>query len=261
MPRFAANLTMLYNEHSFPQRFAAAAADGFRAVECLFPYSLSPTELSSTLQQHALTLALFNLPAGDWEAGERGLAALPGKEQAFAATLEQALSYARASGCRRIHAMAGLIPAGADLHAMRDTYLHNLRLAARRCAADGITLLIEAINTRDMPGYFLNYQQQAIDIIEEVAEPNLKLQFDCYHCQIMEGDLSQRLQRYLPQIGHIQIAGVPERHEPDSGEIHYPHLFTLLDQQNYDGYIGCEYRPRHRTSDGLGWLRAWRQTQ
>jgi 2-dehydrotetronate isomerase len=265
MPRFAANLSMMYTEHAFLDRFAAAAADGFRAVEFLFPYEHAPSEIAQRLQAHGLTQALFNLPPGDWAGGERGLAALPGREAEFAASVQLALMYAQATGCRRLHVMAGMTPAGADREAMRRTYVANLRHAAEQFAPHGITALIEPINTRDMPGYFLNFQQQAHDIVAEVGAPNLKVQMDLYHCQIVEGDLAKKVEAYLPtgRVGHFQIAGVPERHEPDVGELNYPYLFALLDRLGYDGAIGCEYRPRDSgpggTTAGLGWLQPYRQ--
>lgn len=258
MPRFAANLTMMFTEAPFPRRFAAAARAGFRAVEFLFPYDHDPQEVAGWLQENGLENVLFNLPPGDWAAGERGLAALPGREEAFRAGVERALQYALALGTPRLHAMAGLLPRDADRAACRETYIENLRHAARRLAAHGRTLLIEPINGRDMPGHFLQTQAEAHAIREAVAEPNLLVQMDFYHAQIMEGDLATMLTKHFPHIGHVQIAGVPERHEPDQGEVNYPYLFRLLDELGYDGWIGCEYRPRGRTEDGLGWLR---QTQ
>ncbi len=258
MPRFAANLTLMYTEHAFGDRFAAAAADGFDAVECLFPYELGTDELVQRLQDHRLSLVLFNLWPGDWAAGERGLAALPGREAEFEATVETALPYAQATGCRQLHAMAGLVPAAAsadDRTTMHRTYVANLRRAARVLAPHGITLLIEPINTRDMPGYVLNHQQAAHDVVAEVGEPNLKVQMDLYHCQIMEGDVATRLRQHIEGVAHLQIAGVPDRHEPDSGELNYPFLFELIDQLGYRGHVGCEYRPRAGTSAGLGWWR------
>ncbi|MBI3146512.1 MAG: hydroxypyruvate isomerase family protein [Pseudogulbenkiania sp.] len=261
MPQFAANLTMMYTEHDFLDRFAAAAKDGFHAVEYLFPYDYDAGEITARLREYGLTQALFNLPPGDWAAGERGIAALPGREDEFAESVELALGYAEATGCRRLHAMAGLEPQGADPAAMRATFIASLHLAARRCAAHGITLLIEPINNRDMPGYFLNYQQQAHDIVAEVGEPNLKVQMDWYHCQIMEGDIAMRLRRHFAGVGHVQIAGVPERHEPDTGELNYPYLYALLDELGYDGYVGCEYRPRAGTSAGLGWFQPYKEAQ
>lgn len=258
MPRFAANLSMMYTEVPFLERFAAAAADGFDAVEFLFPYGFEPTAIAAQLQAHGLEQVLFNLPPGDWDAGERGLACHPGREAEFAASLERALPYARATGCRRLHAMAGLAPKGHEATALRDTYIANLRHAAARLAPLGITLLIEPINPRDMPGYYLTHQQQAHDIVAEVGGPNLKVQMDLYHCQIVEGDLTRRLERHVAGVGHIQIAGVPDRHEPDTGEVNFNALFQRLDALGYGGFVGCEYRPRAGTRDGLGWLQRWR---
>lgn len=257
MPRFAANLSMMYSEVPFLDRFAAAARDGFEAVEYLFPYEHTPAEIAERLQTHGLTQALFNLPPGDWAAGERGLACLPGREAEFAASVDKATEYAQATGCKKLHAMAGLVPAGADAQKLRATYVANLRAAAAKLAPLGITLLIEPINSRDMPGYYLNWQQQGHDVLADVGAPNLKVQMDFYHCQIMEGDLTRRLEKHWAGVGHIQIAGVPDRHEPDGGEVHFPHLFDRLDQLGYTGFVGCEYRPKAGTSAGLGWLRRY----
>jgi len=256
MPRFAANLTMMFNEVSFPQRFAAAARAGFRAVEFLFPYDYPPAEVAGWLREAGLESVLFNLPPGDWGAGERGLAALPGRESEFRAGVARALEYAQALGTPRLHAMAGLVPEGVSRAACLETYIENLRHAARELARHGRTLLIEPINGRDMPGYFLQTQAEAHAIREAVAEPNLKVQMDFYHAQIVEGDLATTFRKYFDGIGHVQIASVPERHEPDDGEVNYPYLFGLLDRLGYAGWVGCEYRPRGRTEDGLGWLRA-----
>ncbi|MFM9916863.1 MAG: 2-oxo-tetronate isomerase [Rhizobacter sp.] len=256
MPRFAANLTLMYTEHRFADRFAAAAADGFDAVECLFPYELGHDDLAERLRHHGLRLVLFNLPPGDWDAGERGLAALPGREVEFAASITTALPFALASGCRQLHAMVGLVPHAAtpsERRAMHRTCVANLRHAARTLAQHDITLLVEPISTQSMPGYWLNYQQQAHDLMAEVDEPNVRVQMDLFHCQIMEGDLTSRLRRHIDGIGHIQIAGVPQRHEPDIGEVNYPYLFDLLDELGYAGHVGCEYRPRAGTTAGLGW--------
>lgn len=261
MPRFAANLSMMYTEVPFLDRFEAAARDGFTAVEYLFPYEHAPADIARRLNQHGLTQALFNLPPGDWAAGERGMACHPGREAEFAAALEQALPYIEATGCRRVHAMAGLIPPGSDETARHATYVANLRHAAARLAPLGVMLLIEPINTRDMPGYHLNLQQHAHDVLAEVGAPNLKVQMDLYHCQIMEGDLSMRLRRHFAGVGHVQIAGVPDRHEPDGGEVNFPHLFDLLDELGFDGFVGCEYRPRAGTSEGLGWLHRYPSSQ
>ncbi|WP_334006244.1 2-oxo-tetronate isomerase [Burkholderia cepacia] len=256
MPRFAANLSMMYTEHAFLERFAAAAYDGFKAVEYLFPYDFAAEDIRARLDAHNLEQALFNAPPGDWAAGERGTASLPGREDEFRRGIDQALDYARVLGNRKLHVMAGMAPPGADRARHRDTYLSNLRHAAQAAAAHGITILIEPINQRDMPGYFLSRQDDAQAIRAEVGAPNLKVQFDCYHCQIVEGDLATKLRRDFAGIGHIQIAGVPDRHEPDLGELNYPYLFELIDTLGYDGWIGCEYRPKAGTSEGLGWLRA-----
>ena len=257
MPKFAANLSMMYTEVEFLERFAAAASDGFTAVEFLFPYEHTPVEIVGRLKAHQLTLTLFNLPPGNWAAGERGMACHPGRESEFDASVSQAINYATATGCRRLHAMAGLVPPNIHVDVLRATYVSNLRSACSRLAPMGITLLIEPINTRDMPGYFLNHQQQAHDLIAEVCAPNLKVQMDFYHCQIMEGDLSMRLKKHFEGVGHIQIAGVPDRHEPDGGEVCYPHLFYLIDSLGYKGFVGCEYRPKAGTSQGLGWLHSY----
>ena len=261
MPRFAANLSMMYTEVPFLERFQAAARDGFEGVEFLFPYEHVAQDIATRLQDLGLTQALFNLPPGDWAAGERGMACHPGREAEFAAGLDIALTYAQATGCQRLHAMAGLLPAGVSIGMAHGVYVNNLRRAAERCAAQGITLLIEPINTRDMPGYFLNFQQQAHDIVFEVGAPNLKVQMDWYHCQIMEGDLCRRLEKHIDGVGHVQIAGVPDRHEPDEGEVNHPFLFDRLDALGFQGFVGCEYRPRAGTSDGLGWLRRYQATK
>ncbi len=261
MPRFAANLTLMYQEHAFPDRFAAARADGFEAVECLFPYAVPAALLADRLKASGLRQVLFNAPPGDWDRGERGLACLPGRADDFRrGFLAQALPYAAALGCPRIHVMAGLVPPGADHERLRASYLENLAWAAAQAGPHGVDVMIEPINTRDMPGYLLNRQADAHDIVAQVNAPNLKVQMDLYHCQIVEGDLATRLRQYLPggRVGHLQIAGVPERHEPDTGEVHYPYLFGLIDALGYDGYIGCEYRPRAGTSQGLGWLGSFR---
>lgn len=261
MPRFAANLSMMYTEHPFLDRFAAAAKDGFSAVEYLFPYEHDPAELAQRLADHGLAQVLFNAPPGNFAAGERGLACLSDRESEFKrGFVEQALPYAQALRCPCIHVMAGLVPAGADRAALRATYLSNLAWAAQQAATAGIEVLIEPINTRDIPRYFLNRQDEAHAVVQEIGAPNLKVQMDLYHCQIVEGDVAMKLRQYLPsgRVGHLQIAGVPERHEPDVGELNYPYLFALIDELGFDGHVGCEYRPRAGTSAGLGWLRAWR---
>lgn len=257
MPRFAANLSMLYAEWPFLERPQAAAADGFQAVECLFPYEVPAAELRARLIHHGLRQVLFNAPAGDWQAGERGLASLPGREAEFRASVDTALDYARVLECRTVHVMAGRRVEGAALAHQREVLLENLAYAARLAAADGVTLVLEPLNPRDAPGYWLNRQDEAQSICAQVGAANLKVQFDCYHCQIVEGDVSAKLARDIASIGHVQIAGVPDRHEPDTGELHYPYLFDLLDGLDYQGWVGCEYRPRAGTRAGLGWLRPY----
>lgn len=258
MPRFAANLSMLYPQHEFLDRFAAAAADGFEAVEFLFPYDYSTNELKQRLSDNGLVQALFNAPPGDWAAGERGIATLPGREDEFRSGFDRALEYAAVLGNTRVHVMAGLLAAQSDRARHHGVYLQNLAYAADQAGKAGITVLLEPINTRDMPGFFLNRQDQAQAICKEVGATNLKVQFDCYHCQIVEGDLATTLRRDFDRIGHIQIAGVPDRHEPDQGEVNYPYLFELMDRLGYDGWVGCEYRPKGDTSTGLQWLRDWK---
>ena len=257
MPRFAANLTMMYAEHAFLDRFEAAARDGFEAVEFLFPYEHPAAEIRSRLEAHGLALALFNAPPGDWAKGERGVASRPGREEEFRASIAKALEYSSALGNQRLHVMAGLIAPGEDRARHREVYLRNLAFAAREAAALGITVVIEPINTRDIPGFFLNRQDEAHAACAEVAAPNLQVQMDLYHCQIVEGDLATRIRRYIAGVGHMQVAGVPERHEPSLGEVNYPYLFELIDSLGYAGWIGCEYRPRRGTSEGLGWIRPW----
>ncbi len=267
MPRFAANLSMLYNEHAFLDRFAAAAADGFQAVEYLFPYAFDAQALAARLADHGLQQVLFNAPPGDWDAGERGLACLPGREDEFRRGIAQALSYADALNCPRLHVMAGLAPAGADRGRLQATYEANLAWAAEQAAAAGREVLIEPINPRDIPGFFLNRQDEAHRTVQAIGAPNLKVQFDLYHCQIVEGDVAMKLRQHLPtgRVGHIQIAGVPQRHEPDLGELNFPYLFGVIDELSRDGgwngWVGCEYRPARgaqagATTAGLGWLKS-----
>lgn len=251
MPRFAANLTTMFGEVQMEDRFERAAACGFAGVEMLFPYAYDVGRLRGALDRSGTELVLINLPPGDFAAGERGIAALPGREDEFRRSVELAMFYAQALAVPRVHAMAGLVSHGAQ----RETYVANLRFAANALAGVGKGLLIEPINARDMPSYLLSSQAEANAIIAEVGAPNLQLQCDLYHLQISGGDLSRTLVRDIAGIGHIQIAGVPDRHEPDLGEVHYPALFGLLDALGYEGWIGCEYRPRGRTEDGLDWFR------
>ncbi len=272
MPRFAANLSWLYTDLPFVARFEAAARDGFSAVECMFPYAASPAELAARLRDLGLQMVLFNGPAGTaaqaapcaaTDPSARGTAALPGREADFRDSVELALEYAAALECPRIHLMAGLMTQGPSLQAMHASYVDNLRWAAAKAAQVGVQVLIEPINARDNPGYFLYRQDQAHCVVQEVGSDNLKVQMDIYHCQIVEGDLTTMLRQYLPtgRVGHIQIAGVPQRHEPDAGEVNYTYLFSVLDELAYDGWIGCEYKPRDGTtggtSRGLGWVKPW----
>ena len=252
---------MLYPELDFMDRFEAAAQDGFKAVEYLFPYAFESSEIAVRLKANGLRQVLFNAPPGDWDGGERGLACLPGREAEFRESLVQALEYAAALDCPRIHVMAGLIPAGTGRETLYSIYIGNLRWAALEAARQGVDVLIEPINTRDIPGFFLNRQDDAHQVVADVGASNLKVQMDLYHCQIVEGDLAMKLRQYLPtgNVGHIQIAGVPQRHEPDVGELNYPYLFSVLDELGYTGWVGCEYRPKAGmqvggTSAGLGWL-------
>jgi len=255
MPKFAANLSMMFTEVPFPERFAAAARAGFKGVEFLFPYDYPAADVARWLHDAKLENALFNLPPGDFAGGERGIASLPGREAEFRAGVATALEYAAALGTRTLHAMAGLLPAGAERAQYRANYVTNIAYAAGELARHGLTLVIEPINTRDIPGYFLNTQAEGHAICKEIGAPNLKVQMDFYHAQIVEGDLSVKLRNYFAGVGHVQIASVPARHEPDEGEVNYPHLYRLLDELGYTGWVGCEYRPRGKTEDGLGWFK------
>ncbi|MEO1093056.1 MAG: 2-oxo-tetronate isomerase [Pseudomonadota bacterium] len=255
MPRFAANLSMMFTEHPFLDRFQAAADAGFTAVEFLFPYDHPPEIVAKWREAAGVHQALFNLAPGNWDGGERGLASLPGREAEFEASVTQALDYADALDCPLLHVMAG-IPGNAPAEAATATYRRNLTLAADRAAARGRSICIEPINARDMPGFFLRTTTEAIAHLDDVARPNAHLQLDLYHCQISEGDLAKRTAALLPRVAHVQIAGVPERHEPSLGEINYPYLFALLDRLGYDGWVGCEYRPEAGTVEGLGWFAA-----
>lgn len=257
MPKFAANLSFMFTELPFLDRFAAAAAAGFDAVEYLFPYDYPGEVLAARLQDAGLTQALFNSPAGDWTAGERGLACLPDRVEQFRAGVRKAIEYAGVLDCRRVHVMAGLADPGADPGAdpatLSATYRDNLAYAAEAFAEHGITALIEPINQRDIPGFYLRDSGHALAVIAEVGRANLKLQYDVYHAQITEGDLAKTIEAAFDRIGHIQIANPPDRHEPDDGEINYPYIFALLDRLGFDGWIGCEYRPRAGTTEGLAW--------
>jgi hydroxypyruvate isomerase len=260
MPRFAANLTMMYAEHAFLDRFAAAARDGFTAVEYLFPYEYPAATLATLLKEHGLRQVLFNAPSGDWKAGERGIAALPGREQEFRDGFWRAIEYALVLQCPRIHAMAGIAPPRVDRAHLLGVYTANLAWAAESARASGVDLLIEPIAQRNIPGFFLNRQDEAHAFVAEIGAPNLKILMDLFHCQVEEGDLTVKMRKYLAdpmqtRVGHIQIAGVPERHEPDTGEVNYGYLFDVIDGLGYEGWIGCEYIPAAGTSEGLGWFK------
>lgn len=257
MPKLAANLSLMFTELPFLDRFEAAAKAGFGAVEFQFPYEFPADDLAERLRRFSLKQVLFNMPPGNSAAGERGIAAIPGREREFEKTLDTTIEYARVLDCPQVHAMAGVLPRGVPAQAWEATYAQNLRTAAARFAAHGIRLLIEPLNTRDMPGYFLTTAEQARSIIQHVGSDNLFLQMDFYHAQIMAGDLAERTKAHWPLIRHLQIAGVPGRHEPDIGEINYPYLFALVDSLGYEGWIGCEYRPRGETLAGLGWARPY----
>jgi 2-dehydrotetronate isomerase len=269
MPRFAANLSMLYNEHALLDRFAAAAADGFQGVEFLFPYEFEAGQLAQRLSDHGLQQVLFNAPPGDWNQGERGMACLPGREAEFRSGILRALEYAQVLNCPRIHVMAGLMPAHIERPRLQATYEANLAWAAAQAASAQRDVLMEPINPRDMPTYFLNTQADAHAIAQRIGASNLKVQFDLYHCQIVEGDLAMKIRQYLPtgRVGHFQIAGVPQRHEPDLGEINFSYVFDVIDEVSaacgWQGWVGCEYRPARGavpggTSQGLGWLRGFK---
>jgi len=255
MPRFNANLSMMFNEVPFLDRFAAAAKVGFKAVEFLFPYDFPKEQVKAALDSSGLKLILHNMPPGDWAKGERGMAILPGREAEFRAGVAKAIEYATHLGCPQVHCMAGLVPLGVSAPVLRETYIANLKHAAAETAKAGLRLLIEPINPRDIPGYYLNTSKQGIEIMDAVGAPNLYLQYDIYHMQIVEGDLAPTMERLLPRIGHMQLADTPGRHEPGTGEINYPFLFGHLDRIGYQGWIGCEYRPAGETVAGLGWAR------
>ena len=256
MPRFAANLTMMFTEVPFLERFERAAAAGFSGVEFLFPYPYEATEIRALLDRHQLQLVLYNLPPGDWDAGDRGLACDPQRVDAFRASVAQAVRYASILGAPQLHCMSGKRPAGASEAAMRQTLVENLRFAAAALNEAGLRLLIEPINAYDMPGYYLNRTDQALELIEEVGADNVFLQYDIYHAQRTEGEICATLSKHLPRIAHIQIAANPGRHEPGSGELNDALVFAHLDKLGYSGWIGCEYKPATSTEAGLGWLRA-----
>jgi hydroxypyruvate isomerase len=255
MPKFAANLTMLFNEVPFMERFNKAAAAKFKAVEFLFPYAFSAADIKAKLDQNKLTLVLHNLPAGNWEAGERGIACLPDRVEEFRKGVANAIEYASALGVNQVNCLAGKMPQGVALALLRSTFIANLKYAAAELKKVNIKLLIEPINTFDIPGFFLSGTQQAIDIITEVGSDNLFLQYDIYHAQRMEGELANSIQKHLAKIAHIQLADNPGRNEPGTGEINYAYIFAMLDRIGYAGWIGCEYKPAATTEAGLGWFK------
>ncbi|MEY2951993.1 MAG: hypothetical protein RLZZ401_80 [Pseudomonadota bacterium] len=255
MPRFAANLSMLFTELPFMDRFAAARAAGFDAVEYLFPYAYPATDLAAALQANGLAQVLHNLPAGDWDKGERGIACHPDRVAEFQRGVDQAIVYATALACPRVNCLAGIVPPGVNAAQARSTLVDNLRYAAARLKAARICLLIEPINPFDIPGFFLNRTDQALAMIADVGSDNLFVQYDIYHAQRVEGELANTLSRHLAQIGHIQLADNPGRHEPGTGEINYAWLFSHIDALGYTGHIGCEYKPLTSTTAGLGWIK------
>ena len=256
MPRFAANLSMLFSEHPFLDRFEHAAKAGFKAVEFLFPYAFAAADIKQRLDTNGLQLVLHNLPAGDFDAGERGIACHPGRVDEFRAGVTKAIEYARVLGAPQLNCLAGKVPAGVADEVLRATFVANLRYAALALQAAGLKLLIEPINNFDIPGFYLNRTAQAVAILDEVGATNAFIQYDIYHAQRTEGELAATVQKYLPRIAHIQLADNPGRNEPGTGEINYPFLFSHLDRIGYDGWIGCEYKPATTTLAGLGWLQA-----
>lgn len=255
MPKFAANLTMLFNEVPFLDRFEKASSFGFKAVEFLFPYPFAAADIKKKLDQHNLSLVLHNLPAGDWDAGERGIACLPERQEEFRAGVAKAIEYAKVLGVQQLNCLAGKVPTEFKQKLAHTVFVENLRYAAAELNKANLRLLIEPINTFDIPGFFLNTTQQAIDILAEVGADNLFIQYDVYHAQRMEGELANTLEKHLAKIAHIQLADNPGRNEPGTGEIHYAYLFQHLDRIGYKGWIGCEYKPASTTEAGLGWIK------
>lgn len=259
MPRFAANLTMLFTEVPFLERFALAKIGGFKAVEFLFPYAFEVQDIQAALDRNALKLVLHNLPAGDWDAGERGIACLPERVAEFRSGVTKAIDYASALGVPQLNCLAGKAPSGTDPKLLHDTFVNNLQYAAGELKKAGLKLLIEPINTYDIPGFYLSKTEQGIAILDAVAADNAFLQYDIYHAQRMEGELGNTIQKHFSRIGHIQLADNPGRNEPGTGEIHYAYLFDLIDRLGYSGYIGCEYKPFKTTEAGLGWMGHYEQ--
>jgi hydroxypyruvate isomerase len=257
MPKFAANLSMLYGDVDFLDRFEAASRSGFCGVEYLFPYAYEADVLAGLLKKHRLTQVLHNLPAGDWAAGERGIACHPDRVSEFREGVRRAVEYATILGCKQVNCLAGIAPGGVSAHALRDTLVENLRFAAGELAAAEIRLLVEPINTRDIPGFYLCRTAQALEVMDAVGSANLWLQYDVYHMQVMEGDLAHTIAKNISRIAHLQIADNPGRHEPGTGEINYPFLFDFVDRLGYAGWIGCEYKPDTTTVAGLGWAKRY----
>ena len=253
MPKFAANLTMLFNEIDFLDRFKAAADNGFKGVEYLFPYAYGADELAAKLKENGLEQVLHNLPAGDWGAGERGIACHPDRVEEFKKGVDTAIEYATKLGCKQVNCLAGKVPEGVSQEQAHATFVSNLKFAVDKLKAAGIRLLIEPINTYDIPGFFLTRTEQANAILDEVGSDNLFIQYDLYHAQRMEGELANTFKKYQARIAHVQLADNPNRNEPGTGEINYPFLFQFIDQAGYDGWIGCEYKPAGDTVAGLGW--------
>jgi hydroxypyruvate isomerase len=258
MPKFCANLTMLFNEVDFLDRFEKAAKAGFKGVEYLFPYAWKKEQLVEKLGAFGLSQALHNLPAGDWNKGERGIACLPGRETEFQEGVGKAIEYAKALKCPQVNCLAGLTPAGVPADKVRKTLVANLRFAAAALEKEGIRLLVEALNDKDVPGFYLVRTADVLALIKEVGHANVYVQYDVYHMQIMEGNLTKTIQANLDKIAHIQIADNPGRNEPGTGEINYPNLFKAIDASGYKGWIGCEYKPAGKTEDGLGWVKSYR---
>jgi hydroxypyruvate isomerase len=257
MPNFSANLTMLFNEVDFLDRFELASRSGFKAVEFLFPYAYEAQRLAGALNEYGLKQVLFNIPSGKWEAGERGLAALPDRKAEFEDGVGLAIQYAKALNCSQVNCLAGITPLNVPLETIRETFVSNLRFAAGALAKEGIRLLVEAINTRDMPGFHLSRTAEVLSLMREVNHPNLFYQYDIYHMQVMEGNLATTIKENIDIIGHVQLADNPGRHEPGTGEINFPNLFRFIDEAGYRGYIGCEYKPLTTTEAGLDWIKPY----
>lgn len=257
MVKFSANLTMMFTEYDFMDRFEQAAKSGFKAVEYMFPYPYTKEEIAEKLKIYGLKQVLFNLPAGNWDKGERGVAVIPGREEEFQQGVKKAIEYAKALDVPRINCLAGLTPKDIPYEKIKKTLVENLRYAAEILKKENIRLLVEAINIFDIPNFFLSKTKDVLNILDEVAHPNLFIMYDVYHMQIMEGNLTSTIKKYIDKIEHIQIADVPGRHEPGTGEINYPNLFKFIEEAGYTGFIGCEYRPLGRTEEGLGWIKPY----